>query len=375
MSEIHGVQLSYNELRNISPEAARQAIIAIYESTGQNVLKTAEILQTSRPTIYKALQKKRDKSLEDTSRAPHHVHNKTPVDIEEKVLKLKERINFGPERLQEELRLQYQIDLPSSTIRNILRRNKDRLKGKRKRIQRVKKAPREFVDWYNSTAFEIVQIDLKHIVDQKALSEEQIRHIYRHGLPLYQFGALDVSSRFKLVGYAYEKTWTNGLTWFLWVTSWIRSHGYTGGIVYTVDHGEEFGGDCWYKVADLKKLLKGFGVKLIQNRKKHPEENAHLERSHRTDDEEFYMPRIQTITSTQQFFTEALNYIYYYNCVRKHSGIEYKTPFMKLQTEVPTIDDTIKYVPPIFLDQLSVDLGPWSGYHVLAYYLKALRLY
>ena len=28
-----------------------------------------------------------------------------------------------------------------------------------------------------------------------------------------------------------EKTWTNGLTWFLWVTSWLRSHGVDGEII------------------------------------------------------------------------------------------------------------------------------------------------
>lgn len=115
---------------------------------------------------------------------------------------------------------------------------------------------------------------------------EQITHIRAKDLPLYQWGALDVNSRFKLIAYSGEKSWTNGLTWFLWVTSWIRSHGVTGDIVYTVDHGEEFGGKSWLKIVELKKLLSGFGVKLIQNRIKHPEENSHLERSHRTDDNE-----------------------------------------------------------------------------------------
>jgi len=33
------------------------------------------------------------------------------------------------------------------------------------------------------------------------------------------------------------------------------------------------------------------------------------------------------------------------------------------------IDDTIRYVPPIFLDKVSAELGAWSGYHVLAQYL------
>ena len=69
---------------------------------------------------------------------------------------------------------------------------------------------------------------------------------------------------------------------------WLRSHGVTAEIVFTVDNGEELGGRSPLKIRDVRKLISGFGCRLIQNRKGHPEENAHLERSHRTDDDEFY---------------------------------------------------------------------------------------
>lgn len=366
MSKIIGVQLSYEELRKISPEAARQAICSIHKSLNGDVSKTARLLHTTRPTVYLALKKKVNKSLSDTSRAPHTVANRTPACIEKKVIELKEKINYGPERLATELKLQHNLVIPVSTVRNIVKRNRYRIK--KKQVKRHKNSPREFIDWYSAKAGEIVQVDVKYIVDQKALSLDQIHHIHLKDLPLYQFGALDVTSRFKLIGYAKERTWTNGLTWFLWVLSWYRSHGYEGILTFTVDHGIEFGGDCWYKVADLKKLLSGFGARLIQNHKKCPQENAHLERSHRTDDEEFYIPRIHKIQDNNEFYKEAFNYLYYYNCVRTHSGINKQTPFSILKRDIPHVDDTIKYVPPIYLDKLSVDLGPWSGYHVLASY-------
>ena len=363
-----GIHLEYNELRKISPRAARQAILQILTGNKGNVAHTAQILHTTRATIYKALKKKKENCLDDRSTAPHRVANKTGDCIEEKVVELKGKTNYGPLRLAEELKAVYQIDLSEHTIRNIVRRNRECIRGKR--VKRIRKSDRPFIDWYTSKAFEIVQIDLKYIVDQKALSATQINHILRKDLPLYQWGALDVNSRFKMIGYSKEKTWTNGLTWFLWVTSWLRSHGVRARIVYTVDHGHEFGGDCWYKIVELRKLLKGFGCFIIQNRKKHPEENAHLERSHRTDDEEFYMPRIHTIKTNDEFYIEAMNYLYYYNCVRKHSSLGRIPPFSYLQKTTTNIDDTIKYVPPIFLDEVSVDLGPWSGYHVLAQYRK-----
>jgi len=368
-----GIHLEYRELRTISPKAARQAILQILKTNKGNLASTARILHTSRRTIYKALRKQKEQCLDDISTAPHTVKNKTEASIEEKVVTLKQKTNYGPLRLKDELFEVYGIMLSSHTIRNIIRRNKQAIKGKR--VKRVRRSSRPFIDWYSSKAFEIVQIDLKYIIDQKALSSSQITHILRHDLPLYQWGAFDVCSRFKLIAYSKEKTWTNGLTWFLWVTSWLRSHGVTSRIVYTVDHGVEFGGDCWYKIVELRKLLAGFGCFIIQNRKKHPEENAHLERSHRTDDEEFYMPRIHTIQTGEQFYQEAFNYLYYYNCVRKHSSLGGIPPYEYLYKTTSGIDDTIKYVPPIFLDDVSAELGAWSGYHVLAQYLDEVRYY
>jgi len=34
--------------------------------------------------------------------------------------------------------------------------------------------------------------------------------------------------------------------------------------------------------------------------------------------------------------------------------------------QMPGIDDKMRYVQPIILDNVSVKLGPWSGYNVLA---------
>lgn len=363
---LDGIRLDYAELRTISPKAARKAILQVLTSVNGNVAETARLLHTTRRTVYKALEKQEKGDLEDTSTAPKTIHNRTAGAIEEKVVEIKKRTRYGPIRIADELREQHGIELSTHTIRNILRREKKKLKL---RIHKPhKKGPRQFVDWYTAKPFEVVQIDLKHIIDQKALTMEQITHIQAYDLPLYQWGAIDVNSRFKLIAYSQEKTWTNGLTWFLWVTSWLRSHGVTGDIVYTVDHGEEFGGNSWLKIVELKKLLKGFGCSLIQNRVKHPEENAHLERSHRTDDDEFYIPRILAIQDRQTFYKEALNYIYYYNNVRKHSGIGRSTPYQHLASQMPTLDARIKIVPPLFLDNISVDLGPWSGYHLLAQY-------
>jgi len=357
-------RIDYKELRKINPEAARTAVLE-YLKTDPCILQASRVFGITRAVVYDILKKKEEGDLRDRSRVPKHQPRRTPSSIEDKVIEVKNKTRLGPERLAIYLRDNEDLSVPAGTIRHILRRNKGRLRYGF-RSQRTHKERREFIDWYQAKPFEIVQVDLKYIRDHKALTKEQIIHLDRYQIPNYQWSALDVCTRFKLIGYSREKSWTNGLCWYLWVISWLRSHGVKSQIVFTVDNGEEFGGRSWLKVRELRKLISGFGCRLVQNHKGHCEENAHLERSHRTDDEEFYIPRVMSIKSEADLMDEAMGYIYYYDNLRGHSSLGYQTPFAYLKSQLPEIDDRIRFVIPIMLDKVSVELGPWSGYHVLA---------
>ena len=358
-------KIDYKQLRRINAEAARKAVLEYLKTNNGNISEAALIFGINRTVVYDIIKKEREGNLKDRSRAPNHQPRKTPAAIEDKVIGIKNKTRLGPERLSRYLKQHEGVSVPPGTVRHIIRRNKKKI-NYHLRSYRGRKEKREFIDWYSAKPFEIVQVDLKYIRDHKALSREQIIHLDRYDIPNYQWGALDVNSRFKLIGYSREKSWTNGLCWYLWVISWLRSHGVKASIVFTVDNGEEFGGKSWMKVRELRKLIGGFGCRLIQNHKGHCEENAHLERSHRTDDDEFYIPQALAIKSETGLLNEAMGYIYYYNNVREHSSLNYQTPFSYLKTQLPDIDDKMRFVIPIMLDKVSVELGPWSGYHVLA---------
>lgn len=357
-------RIDYKKLRRINPEAARRAVLEYLKSNGHNISQGAQVFGINRTVIYDILRKEKEDNLKDRSRAPHHQPRRTPAQIEDQVIKVKCQTRYGAERLSRYLKQQEGLSLPPGTIRHILRRNREKITSPFR--HKVRKERREFINWYAAKPFEIVQVDLKYIRDHKALSREQIIHLDRYDIPNYQWSALDVCSRFKLIGYSREKSWTNGLCWYLWVISWLRSFGVKSTIVFTVDNGEEFGGKSWLKVKELRKLIAGFGCRLIQNHKGHCEENAHLERSHRTDDEEFYIPRVMRVKSEADLLDEALGYIYYYNNLREHSSLNFQTPFSYLKAQLPEVKDGIRYVIPIILDKVVVKLGPWSGYHVLA---------
>ena len=364
----HGLRIDYKSLRKINPETARLAVLEYLKTNKHNIAQASRVFGINRSVVYDILNKEKEGNLKDRSKAPKYQPNKTSNKIENKVIEIKNKTHLGPKRLSRYLNKYENILVPSGTIRHILRRNKDRLTYKVKGRQR-RKEKREFIDWYSAKPFEIVQMDIKFIRDQKALTKKQIIHLDEYDIPNYQWGALDVNSRFKLIAYSKEKSWTNGLCFYLWVISWLRSYGVKSEIVFTVDNGEEFGGKSWMKIKELRKLISGFGCRLIQNHKGHPEENPHIERSHRTDDDEFYIPRVFKIKSEKDLLDEAFGYIYYYNNVREHSSLNDKTPFQHLKEQDPEINDKIRYVQPIILDKVSVELGSWSGYNVLAHYL------
>jgi len=357
------VTIDYKTLREVNAEAARKAVLELLKAD-RSISRAARTFGITRAVVYDILRKDQEGDLRDRSRAPKHQPGKTPAAVEDRVIELKNKTRLGPERLSRYLDKYESIPVPAGTIRHILMRNRHRLQyGLR---CRPRKGKREFVDWYSAKPFEVVQMDTKYIRDHKALTKEQIIHLDRYHIPNFQWGALDVNSRFKMIAYSRERSWTNGLCWYLWVIAWLRAHGVKSNIAFTVDNGEEFGGKSWMKVRDLRKLISGFGCRLIQNHKGHAEENAHLERSHLTDDQEFYIPRVLLIRSEAELLNEATGYIYYYDCVREHSSIDYKTPFAHLKSQIPNIDDTIRLTVPFILDDVSVQLGPWSGYHLLA---------
>jgi transposase len=289
-------KIDYKLLRNIDPVTARTAVLEYLKTDNGNISSTAKMFGINRTVVYDILKKETGGDLSDRSKAPKHSPNKTSPETENKVIKAKNKTKMGAKRLSLYLKRYENLQVPCGTIRHILRRNKARIKY-RKAFRKHEK--REFVDWYSAKPFEIVQIDIKQIRDRKALSKAQIIHPDKFEIPNYQWGAMDINSRFKLIAYSKEKTWTNGLCFYFWVISFLRNHEIANQIIFTVDHGEEFGGKSRIKLKELRRLIAPFSCRLIQNRKGHPEDNSHLERSHRTDDEEFYIQRVFKIKSEE----------------------------------------------------------------------------
>jgi transposase len=362
--------LSYKELHKINPVAAKQKMLETYYET-QSIRKTAEVWKTSRNIVRKHLRRyeKEDAlGLEDKSRRPKHSPNQTSASLEKIVVMERKRTNFGRVRMQRHLKREFKLDISSSTIRNIYRRNKiQRQRRKRTRYHTVVS-----YDWEKIKPLENFQLDLKYILDFFALPEDVYHHLNRIKVPPYQWSCIDVVSRTKFIAFSYEKSYTYGVCFFILTACWLRSFGIMHSLSFQTDWGEEFGGSSLKKLARLqKRILTPLGVNLMRIRKGHREDNAFVERSHRTDDEEFYIPSGKRFRDKENFLYFALKYIWRYNTDREHfgKGMEGRTPLRKLKESYSHLNQNICLFPPFILDEIAPQIWSRPGNDLLDMYL------
>jgi hypothetical protein len=95
-------------------------------------------------------------------------------------------------------------------------------------------------------------------------------------------------------------------------------------LFFQTDNGSEFGGGGGSRKRAImeENFMAPLGIKLLSILKGQKEAQSFVERSHRTDDEEFYIPMLPYITSRKTFMTSAKNWVKYYNQKRSHGERE-----------------------------------------------------
>lgn len=363
------IMFSYLDLYRANPKLAREKTLEILKQNDMNIKKTARFLKCSKNTLKEI--RRRDRlglSLDNQSTKPHRHPNQTPVEIEEQIKKEWGKTRFGRVRMHRHLKENCKLELPTMTIRNIYRRNRKdkppRVRGEYRSIS--------YYDFSQIKPLENWQFDTKEIPDIRALPKETYVHLFKNHLPIYQWTAIDPKVKLKFLAYSTNKTITNGLAFMLLVWMWLRAFGIDYKLFFQFDGGSEFPGQTLEKLAKMQeKIFKYLNVQLLRTRKNHPEDNAFVERTHRTDDEEFYVPQLLKYDNTSEFMMGAQKHELYFNTKRWHYGREMNgmIPQQKLKQLVPRINPKICYFPVLLLDNISTDkIFTSGGQHVLDYY-------
>ncbi len=342
--------VTYYELYQINPIKARMKLKELFSKT-QNVRQIARILSCSTSTVSKWV--KRD-SLSNLSKSPKKTKRKIPNDIIDLIKSERIKTNYGRKRLQRHLKDKYNILISSETIKYYLRKFK--LSKPIKQRSRYKG-----VSYYNHSdllPLEHFQIDTKEILDSKTLPRDIYKSILFKKLPLYQYTAIDVKTRIKFLAYAYNNNRTNALAFMRILNMHLRLHDIKHRLYFQTDWGVEYGGSSsltWLKLQNS--FFEPMNITLLKIRKRKWTDNAYVERTHRTDDEEFYIPKIPQMNDLKDFLRLAYGYAVYFNTKRAHYGkhINERTPFQMLRIFRSDIKESICYLPPILLDYVSSD--------------------
>jgi transposase InsO family protein len=302
----------------------RLSWFALYEQTN-NVSFVCRHFGISRKTFYKWYKRfnennKDIESLKDRTSKPINSPKKTDILTTHLIINIREKTRFGPDRIKFYLYKCYHKNVPRSTIYVILKRE-----GLINKTKRRKKKP---ILYNLPNPGDNIQLDIKYV---NGYSSRKI----------VQYSAIDDCTRIKFVKLYTERTNHNSLDFLLTIVSKfpfkIKQITTDNDSVFTNKYTGETKTSLFKEPSIHEFTIKceQLGIHHKLNPPGNPQKNGKVERSHRTDEEEFWRILQLKITSSYDFsyINKALKaYINFYNNHRPHMGIGGLTPLQKLRS-------------------------------------------
>lgn len=234
--------------------------------------------------------------LRDKSSRPHKIKRWLPKEIRDTIIQLRLQRKYGPDRMEYYIRRKYNWFVSSQTIWRLYKEHGlNQLKYKKK----WQRYPQRYS---KAIPGDRVQIDVKFI-DKMAFS----------GKKYYQFTAIDDCTRFRVMRIYDHNNASNAVDF---VNQLQKSLPFAIKQVQT-DNGSEFSESFSWHLEDL-------GITHRKTRVCSPEENGKVERSHRTDEQEFY--GINRFVSIRHLKYLLRGWEKEYNTKRQHMALGGKTP-------------------------------------------------
>lgn len=242
-------------------------------------------------------------SLEDKSKRPNKSPKQTSWNIEKRVLDIKrQHPRWGMAKISLYLKNSQDLEISSMTCWRICKRHSLIVKYR----TRKRRAPKPRVNWANvSLPGDLLEMDVKYV----RLGNRKV----------YQYTLIDVITRWR---YAQIYHFANMNNTIKFIQEAKAKTDIEFKMVQT-DNGSEFG-------KKVSKYLQQNKIRHVFAHKARPVENGHVERSHRTDEEEFYSLGGYG-TTIQELRQNLAEYMEMYNTKRPHWGLKGLTPIQALQ--------------------------------------------
>jgi len=277
------------------------------------VAKTARRFGIYRSTIYRWQQQ-----VEPRARGPKEtVAWQTPEETEALILQLKLTTGYGPKRLQAELAV-VGVTVGEKAIRGVLGRANLVAHHTKKRARKTQK-------FYAPYPGYRLQVDTKAVPNgtDKRRAER------------YQFTAIDIVTKIRFLEVYDSLSNHNSIRFVREALCFYADIGIHVECVQTDNHatftnlylgGNQKGDHQLRRVHPLTQYLLDRGIEHKLSRPATPQHNGFVERSHRTDEEEFYRVVDTLKLDDGQLQTAMKRWQDEYNYLRLHSSLGYRPP-------------------------------------------------
>lgn len=254
---------------------------------------------------------RKDESVLPSKRGPKPGSRRTPKEIERNVIKAYRQ--FGSNRYELVLLFKpYYLDKTPSPA------TMDRIKTRYPLNESAKKIIKRYE---KQAPGELAHIDLSEVPKDLKMSLK-IKDLYIAAL-------CDDCTRITYAEIIKDKK-ASTVTYFMARSlSWFKQiYNFEFGCIMS-DNGGEFKGKLRYE-HPFETMCNELGIRHIYTRPYRPQTNGKIEAFFKIIKSEFFNPN--TFSSQEDLFLNLGNFLFEYNHLRKHGGLNYETPFDKLKT-------------------------------------------
>jgi len=274
------------------------------------VSKTCRYFGIGRASFYRwkrAYERDGEDGLANAKPIPKSSPNQTPVEVEEKVLHLRRKYHLGPERIMWYMARYHAVRMSDATIyRTLKRHGLNRLpRGTRLRKIHTKRYNKQVPGHH-------IQMDVKFLT-----------FIGKNGQKVrrFQYTAIDDATRVRALKVYKRHTQANAIDF---VNHIIDKFPFRIREIRT-DNGHEFQAKFHWHVEDL-------GIRHAYIKPSSPQLNGKVERSHRSDSQEFY--QLLTYKGDVDLEERLDEWERFYNFHRPHGAFKGKTPYEALREKL-----------------------------------------
>jgi len=281
----------------------RKLRILNYAKKIGNISKACRYFGISRETYYqwrRAYEKYGESALINSKPCPQNPTLRMPIEIEDKIIYLRKTYHLGQLRISWFLERYHGIKVSSSGVYYVLKRNGlSRLpRGTKKRTVQTHRYEKQVPGHH-------IQVDVKFL-SFNSLNGSKIKR--------FQYTAIDDATRIRVLKIYDRHTQKNAINFIDYVVSKVPFRIHT----IRTDNGHEFQAKFHWHLHDL-------GIRHVYIKPQTPRLNGKVERSHGTDEREFY--QLFSYSDDVDLNERLVEWERYYNMYRPHSSLRGKTPY------------------------------------------------